>query len=261
MSSLDKQEVIKVGAGFKGSHFILGAILLLGFLGFSFVRQTGLFFINKLQNIDFFHVSQIEVSSEWPLEVTKIREWVNPLKGKNIFLIDSKEVAESLQQRPWIEAVSVKKIYPSSLLISLSAKKPFALVMKEGKPWFIDPQGVLIERVTPGFLKGVELPFLSFENKQEGHWDVAQILRQYEKMKEKAEGKIVVSQIVLGSYPYFKTYLSQPRWEVWWSLENWEEQMKNLISLVVNPPSQIGQLKRINLVFPKKAIVSSRISN
>lgn len=261
MKSLEQQEVIRIGSGIRGTYFVFGAILLAVVLSFPIFKKGFSSLAHSLQEIQFFKVSEIEVTTEWPLEVGRVRHWVMPLKGKNIFWIDSQEVARTLQGQPWVQEVAIKKSFPHSLMVSLTAKKPFALVMKQGQPWFIDPEGNLIEKVTAGLLKGIDLPFLSFEKENSSRWDVAQVLKEYEKMKNLSQDKIKVSQIVLGNYPYFKTYLSQPQWEVWWSFENWEEQLKNLIALVVNPPSQIGQLKRINLVFPKKAIVSSRISH
>lgn len=261
MKSLEQQEVIRIGSGIKGTYFVMGAILLTVALSFPLFKKGLLSLAHSIQEIEFFKVSEIEVTTEWPLEVGRVRQWVMPLRGQNIFWIDSQEVARTLQGQPWVQEVAIKKSFPHSLMVTLTAKKPFALVMKQGQPWFIDPDGNLIEKVTTGLLKGVELPFLSFEQENSSRWDVAQVLKEYEKMKNLSQDKIKVSQIVLGNYPYFKTYLSQPQWEVWWSFENWEEQLKNLIALVVNPPSQIGQLKRINLVFPKKAIVSSRISH
>lgn len=261
MKSLEQQEVIKVGSGLKAKHLFLGGLLVFCF--FTVISWKAQFSVlgDRFQNVDFFKVSEIEVNTEWPLEVSQVRQWISPLKGKNIFWIDSQAAAQTLKERPWVQEVAIKKSFPRSLIISLTAKKPFALVMRQGQPWFIDPDGNLIEKVTTGLLKGIDLPFISFEKENPSQWNVAKVLREYEKMKELAQGKVAVSQIVLGNYPYFKTYLSEPRWEVWWSFENWEKQLKHLIALVNNPPSQIGQLKRINLVFPKKAIVSSRISH
>ncbi|NBT59333.1 FtsQ-type POTRA domain-containing protein, partial [bacterium] len=206
------------------------------------------------------NVQTIEIETEWPLEANQVKAWVSSLQNENILLINSEEVVRSLQSRPWVDSVSIKKGYPNRLFVSLASRKPQALIVQKGQPWFIDPKGQLIERATPTLLKGLELPFLSVETTQT-KWNVGEVLAEYEKLKKQSQGKFSVSQIVLGKFPYFKTYLSQPKIEVWWSYENWENQLKNLIALIDNPPSQAGQLRRINLVFPKKAIVSSAISH
>jgi cell division septal protein FtsQ len=253
-------ETIRVGSGIRGIHLILSFLVVLSFVFWgSWFRDKSKVhaFINRL---DFLKIKTIEVQTEWPLEANQVQGWVNELVGKSILLLDSKELAKSLEVKAWVAGVAVKKNYPNQVHLSLTSKRPQAMVVHKGQPWFIDPVGGLIDKVTPKILKGFELPFLSVEGVA-NQWDIAEVLSQYEKMKSLAKNKLVISQIVLGKYPYFKTYLSRPKIEVIWSMENWEDQLKNLITLIDNPPSQVGQLRRINLVFPKKAIVSSSISN
>jgi cell division septal protein FtsQ len=253
-------ETIRVGSGIRGIHLVLTAgALICGGLFWSWASdQTR---VKKfLSGLEFLNIKTIEIDSEWPLDANQVKSWMAPSQNENILLVDSKQIARSLQSHPWVDTVSVKKSYPNRLYVSLSAKKPHALIVQKGQPWFIDPKGQLIERATPALLKGLELPFLSVETSST-KWNVGEVLSEYDKMKKLSQGKFSVSQIVLGKYPYFKTYLSQPKIEVWWSYENWETQLKNLVALIDNPPSQLGQLRRINLVFPKKAIVSSSISH
>jgi len=253
-------ETIRVGSGIRGFHLVLMVGALIGGVLFWSWASDQTRVKKFLSGLEFLNVKTIEIDSEWPLDTNQVKSWIAPIQNENILLVDSKQVARALQTHPWVDSVSVKKSYPNRLYISLSAKKPHALVVQKGQPWFVDPSGELIERATPNLLKGLELPFLSVETSST-KWNVGEVLSEYEKMKKLAAGKISVSQIVLGKFPYFKTYLSHPKIEVWWSYENWKNQLTNLISLIDNPPSQLGQLRRINLVFPKKAIVSSAISH
>lgn len=258
--SYSQAETIKVGAGIRGIHLIVGLILFVVGIFFAKWASDTTRVRQFLSSFESFKIQVVDVKAEWPLEVQTVSSWLSGVKGQTLFLVDSKQLAAGIQSKPWVESVAIKKSYPNRLQVSLVTKKPQALIIHKGQPWFVDPQGILIERATPALLRGLELPFLSYEASQP-KWQVGQVLHQYEKMKLASKNKFVVSQIVLGSYPYFKTFLSQPKIEVWWSLENWESQLQNLIALIDNPPSQIGQLRRINLVFPKKAIVSSSISH
>lgn len=258
--SYSSADTIKVGSGIRGFHlvlFFLGISLLVIFGGWVKDENKVRDFLSRLQ---FLKIQKIEIQSEWPLEAAQVQNWLSDVRGKNILLIDSKTLVKSLESRAWVATVAVKKNYPNQLNVSLTTKKPQALIIHKGQSWFIDPEGNLIDRVSASLLKGFELPFLSVDGLSVS-WNISKVLKEYEKMKSLARNKLTVSQIVLGKYPYFKTYLSRPKIEVIWSLENWEEQLQNLITLIDNPPSQVGQLRRINLVFPKKAIVSSAISN
>ena len=258
--SHSSSETIRVGTGLRGIHLIVlvlvGSFLVL----FGSWIKEGDHLNEFLSHFHFLNIQTVEIQSEWPLQTPQVQSWLKDLRGKNIFLIDSKTLVKSLQNQPWVSSVAVKKNYPNQLTVSISTKKPQALVIHQGQSWFMDSEGKLIDRATSSLLKGFELPFLSVEGLSDS-WDVSKVLKDYEKMKSQVQNKLVISQIVLGKYPYFKTYLSRPKIEVIWSFENWEEQLKNLITLIDNPPSQVGQLRRINLVFPKKAIVSSVISN
>ncbi len=253
-------ETIKIGSGLRGIHLVVFSLLvLMMFGGITWVRD-GKRVKSFIESIDFLKIKTLEIKADWPLESSQIESWVGALKNQNILLLDAKEVAQSLQSRPWIETVAVKKGYPNRIQITLITKKPQALIVHKGQTWFVDPQGGLIERASPQLLRGLDLPFLSVDSSH-SDWDVSRVLEQHQKIQTLAKGKLEVAQIVLGKFPYLKTYLSQPKIEVLWSFENWEDQFENLLKLINDPPGQIGQLRRINLVFPKKAIVSSSISH
>jgi cell division septal protein FtsQ len=253
-------ETIKIGSGLRGIHFLIGIFLLAALLFLATWSRDQKRVQQFWSGIEFLKVKTIEVQCEWPLEANQVQNWLNSVKGTSIVLVDSKALSKSLEERSWVQSVAIKKGYPSQINISLSSKKPQALVIHKGQSWFVDQQGDLIDKATPQLLKGFELPFLSVESSSSA-WEMSKVLKHYEKMKTENQNKFSVSQIVLGKFPYFKTYLSRPKIEVIWSVENWEDQLKNLIALIDNPPSQTGQLRRINLVFPKKAIVSSSISH
>ena len=65
----------------------------------------------------------------------------------------------------------------------------------------------------------------------------------------------------LGRGAVFRLYLAPSRTEVIFSLETWESQLPRLVLLLANPPAQIPPPHRINLLFPRKALVSSPLSD
>jgi cell division septal protein FtsQ len=253
-------ETIRVGSGIRGIHLVAFIIALSSVLFTLFWASDQQRVRNFLSSFQVLKIDTVDIKSEWPLSISKVEEWVSHLKGENILLLDANKVVENLKTQPWVESVAINKGYPNRVQIILTTKKPEAIVFHKGQPWFVDPSGALIEKVSSQMMKGLDIPFLSFEASSPS-WNVSEFLEQYEKIKSNPENKFTVSQIVLGKFPYFKTYLSQPKIEVVWSFENWESQVEHLNKLILNPPSQVGQLRRINLVFPKKAIVSSTISH
>lgn len=258
MELLDSQTV-QVGDGLRLRHLVAFALAVIGILSFflwvSDAERVEKFFAR----FSSFNVSQIEVQSDWPLAANQVKKWLQPLEGKSLILVSPDKVIADLQKRPWVDEVTLKKEYPSALRIRISSKRAVATSLIKGQLFFLDNVGNPIDNVTPEISRSLDLPL--FANDSEGSdWDVADVLEEIKAMNEKSQGRFKVSQVVLGVYPQFKTYFANPEIEVIWNIENWTDQFENLQRLLSSPPSQIGQLQRINLVFPKKAIVSSSLS-
>jgi cell division protein FtsQ len=72
-----------------------------------------------------------------------------------LLTLSNKKIYERLKESPWIEAVSVRKEYPSKLLISITETEPFALLDMKGKTFVVDDRGRMLEQ-----LKDNSVPFL-----------------------------------------------------------------------------------------------------
>ena len=81
------------------------------------------------------------------------------LKGKkSILVLSSRKVYEKLTESPWIQSATVRKEYPSRLLIRIRETEPFALLNMKGKMFIVDDKGRMLEQ-----LKENSVPFsLSF---------------------------------------------------------------------------------------------------
>jgi cell division protein FtsQ len=65
-----------------------------------------------------------------------------PFLGENLPQIDERRIKEALSSNPYIKAVGVKKLYPSSLIIEVEPRKPKALwVSSEGSLALLDEDG------------------------------------------------------------------------------------------------------------------------
>jgi cell division septal protein FtsQ len=209
-----------------------------------------------LQSLSVFKIEEVRVRSEWPLSPSTVKGWLPTLEQTSLLVLRPRELILGLRERPWVENVAIKKEFPSRILIDVETKRPQAISLHNGQMYFVDSHGQIIEKVSAPLLKVLDLPFVSFE-KDSKTWNMPEFLSTLEKMKEKLGKDLSVSQFALGTHPYFKLFLTRPRVEVLMSFENWEPQLEILLRLVNNPPRQVGQLQRINLTLPKKAVVSS----
>ena len=207
-----------------------------------------------LSRLSAFHITEVRVRSEWPLVPETVRNWLPTLEGTSLLVLKPESLILQLKGKPWVENVAVKKEFPSRVFIDVETKRPHAITLIKNETYFLDGQGQPIEKATPALLKALDLPFVTREKNSQS-WNVGEFLVLLENIKKTLGSHYVVSQYVLGGFPFFKLYLASPKIEVMMSFENWEAQLQILLKLLANPPSQIGQLQRINLVFPKKAVV------
>ncbi len=231
-----------------------GGLFLLLLVGFLFSNERGVLG-DHFQLLSPFKIKQVKISSEWPVAVSEVKSWLPILEGKSLVAVSAADLISNLEKRPWIEHVTIKKQYPDHLWIEVETKRPQALSVFKGIAYFMDSKGNIIEKARPNLLKTLDLPFLSFTAERE-KWNVPKVLSMGDQFKVLARSKYSISQIILGNYPYFKIFLENPKLEVLLNIENWESQSKVLETLLLDPPSQIQQLQRINLMFPKKAVVS-----
>jgi cell division protein FtsQ len=232
---------------------------LLGVLGLGlviFLMEQNILNLG-IQGISPFRIQEVKISSEWPIAVSDVRAWVSELNGQSLLLLNSSQLGKSLGSRPWVEHVTIKKQYPNRLRIEVETKRPRALTVVKGLAYYVDERGHLIDKARPNVVKGLDLPFISFP-KGESQWKFSSVLTLMEQFRTLSQSKHSLSQVTLGNYPYLKIFLDNPRLEILINVENWQSQSKILQNLLLDPPSQLQQLQRINLIFPKKAVVSIR---
>jgi len=81
---------------------------------------------------------------------------ISGLRGdESLLSMSSRKVYEKLKESPWIQTASVRKEYPSKLLISIRETEPFALLDMKGKMFIVDDRGRMLEE-----LKDNSVPFL-----------------------------------------------------------------------------------------------------
>ena len=114
---------------------------------FSFVVFQSYIFTSNSPNL---RISNILIHGNQYLSQAKILDWVGPLVGKNILKLELPKLVERLYQHPWTLEVSVKRILPDTLHISIAERKPFAKIILD-KPYLIDRFGVLLEKTNKSY--------------------------------------------------------------------------------------------------------------
>lgn len=211
--------------------------------------------------IQWLAVSEVRFELDSPLTPADVRKWLPKLEGSNLFLLNAKNLLSLLEQEPWVRQAAVRKEYPNRLSIVVRTRTPEALAMSHGQIYFVDNTG-WIARWESASSRMPVLPLIQWEKERYiAEWDLSEIIDRLAKLKTLMKEKAEISQIVVGHYPYLKVFLVSPKMEIQMTASDWESQVARLQYLISTPPRSLIPIRRINLMLPKKAIVSSLLSN
>ncbi|MBC7217074.1 MAG: FtsQ-type POTRA domain-containing protein [Candidatus Caldatribacterium sp.] len=92
-----------------------------------------------------FLVATIEVTGCQLLRQDYIREVIGVEEGKmNMFALRSWEIERRLERIPQIKEARVEKIFPHTLRVTITERRPEVLVEGKGEPFCIDREGVKV---------------------------------------------------------------------------------------------------------------------
>jgi hypothetical protein len=258
----------KVGPPMRKLKFALLAIGAVGIVtaGLQFLLPSGIGaerILDRIQwQIDWMKIKNVKYDVEWPLSPTRVAGWLPKIVGKNIFLFKAAPLIEDLKDKPWVRDVTVKKEFPDQLFVSVKTKRAHAIYMFRGQSFFMDSDGVIIEKMDASLFAGHDLPVVSVERRDENDsWKVPEVLKVLSAIREKLGPSGEVSEVKLGFFPTFRVFLTNYKMEIILTLDNWNSQVSELTYLLQNPPLGLGSIRRVNLTLAKKAVVSSSLSN
>ena len=105
--------------------------------------------INKL---DIFKIKEIDVfedNSDNGLSIKKnVKKDLMFFKNKNIFFIDNNQIKSQIQKNEWVSKFSIKKEYPSKIIVNLTKAIPIANIMTDDKIFFVGSNFKLIKSNT-----------------------------------------------------------------------------------------------------------------
>ncbi len=160
--------------------------------------ETKFNFLNTILINNGFIIKNIEISGVKHLDKNDIIKIINAYDDINIFNVNIKNIYEEIKNNTWIKKASIKIIYPNTIRILLTEKKPVAIWQNRYRNSLITKYGdVIYEKNLEGFKN--YLPIVIGQN---AHKNAHSILN------------------ILGiNKDFFKniwslTYVSERRWDV-----------------------------------------------
>jgi cell division protein FtsQ len=124
-----------------GLSLSVSMLLVLGVKGIQYVMREGVY---KNPNLA---IDSIEIETDGVVSLDKIREWARVKFGDNLLALDLTRLKRDLELRPIVESASAEKILPRTLRISITERKPLAMVYLYGGALdrvYLDSHGIVI---------------------------------------------------------------------------------------------------------------------
>ena len=92
-----------------------------------------------------FNIQEIIIENNEVLETDEIKKKLNFLREMNLFFLNKEKIEKNLRSISFIESLSIKKIYPHKLKITIEEKKPIAIIQNKKKKFYISNKGDVIK--------------------------------------------------------------------------------------------------------------------
>ncbi len=160
---------------FQGLFRLVGfSFLLAGSLGFIlFISIALVYGYNRAVNSSFFSLKEIEIIGNRQLTYAHLTELMEVNPGDNLLQLKMHDIHARLNSNPWVDEVSVKRIFPDRILVNIREKQAYFWIQNQDRIYYSDDQGRVITAISPG--RYVSLPLLYLEGEPRDH-DLPQLV-------------------------------------------------------------------------------------
>lgn len=102
-----------------------------------------------------FPVKEVVFSGNKHLTDSELKAMMGLKENESLIGLSSRELGAVLLKSPWVRAVNFRKDFPHRFLVKIEEAMPFALLEMNGRTFFVDDKGNLLEEI-----KSDSIPFL-----------------------------------------------------------------------------------------------------
>ena len=102
------------------------------------------FYIDNKSFSTFFDLKKIEVLGITNIEENKIKNKLNILKGTNIIFVKKNKINNIVKEFSFIDKLSIKKIYPDKIRITIIELEPIGIFLTENKKLLLLENGISV---------------------------------------------------------------------------------------------------------------------
>lgn len=200
-----------------------------------------------------FMIKDIKINGLKQLQEGEVIKRISPFIRETILSLDAQKIRESVMSHPFVKDVSIKTVFPFSVVIDVQEKRPSALWIDEkGNVMVIDENGEPFRTIAQGMVKDMFVINTMEKN------DVKYVFNEVNGWIR--EGIIKKEQISEVAYIYgnMTLYFTQDAIEIILGKEDQKRRLKRAL-IVLEDAKKRGLLIRcIDARFEKGAIIQER---
>ena len=100
---------------------------------------------NILSTGDYFKIREISIENNFILNNKDLLEEFSFLNQENLFLLNSQNIKDKLNEDSLIESFEIKKIYPNKIKLKIFEKKPIAILYDKKEKYYYTKNDKLIK--------------------------------------------------------------------------------------------------------------------
>lgn len=136
-------------------------------------------------------ISAIQISGQSETAELDVLERLAIPEHESMVLFDVNAARERVQQIPWVDEVTIRKVFPGTIEVTITERVPFALWQRDGEVFLIDAEGrVLSDYIAPRY-RG--LPVLVGAGAREQAVAIVELISQFPAMHAQMRGATLVS--------------------------------------------------------------------
>ncbi len=171
-----------------------------------FMISSGIF----VTKAPYFNIQSISITGNEKISSDLIENETGSLIGQNIFLFSADDTKAFFEKQPYFEHMKMKRVFPSTIRISVEEKKAEVNYYKDGIISLATREGILLE-IGSNAVEGVtlkdeiDLPELG-ANIYEEYPEKVKVLEEFRYLQERNISEITFSELDLRDMTYIRTY-------------------------------------------------------
>ena len=210
-----------------------------------------------------FEISEVTIAGNQTLPDKELRTWLGSVTGENIFLLNLEDLSSRLVRHPWIQTVSVRKVFPKNIVVEVTERKPYARIRLD-EVYVMDNFRVLLSLETAEY-RHLPLivqpwsggkPALGEKAALEGVIESLKAMQYLNKMPFFADNPIKTSAIDDFSRVIFTTRDGELK--VYMGLETIEQDLQNFLVIRDTLKKDKNNIAYVDLSFKDKIVVQQK---